>query len=124
MIIDDKGRKSDSQPKPPTIELCRERRSDGSQHHLWAYRDSAARLVIAGQDFGPVTRPVSGDGEYEYWYTIDAEYLPRLIALLGGLPGEDILNLLKEKWTDKKSDELGPMLRESDLPVGFSCYSG
>ena len=124
MIVDEKGRKSYSAPKPPTIELCREKRPDGSQHNLRAYRDSADHLVLAGQDFGPVTQSVSGDGEYEYWYTISAEYLPRLLTLLGGSTGDDILELLRQNWTGKKSDELGPLLRASDIPVSFSSYSG
>lgn len=45
MIITDKGLKKYSEPKPPTIELCREKRADGSQHNLEAYRDAADHLV-------------------------------------------------------------------------------
>ena len=51
----------------PVAQLRAETRADGSRLLLWAYLDTLGRLHIDGQDLGPVTRLVSGDGEYEYF---------------------------------------------------------
>ena len=45
------------------------------------------------------TAPVSDDGEYEWFETIAAAHLPRLVTLLGGADGENVLDLLARKYT-------------------------
>jgi hypothetical protein len=111
-------------PAEPTIKLRDEKRADGSHLGLWAYLDTAGRLHIDGQDLGPVTRPMSGDGEYEDFKMIAKEDIPRLIALLGGKPEEDILDLLERNWTGEKSYELEDILREGPIEVELGTWSG
>ncbi|MGB8960161.1 MAG: hypothetical protein WCC00_14225 [Candidatus Aminicenantales bacterium] len=111
-------------PVEPTIRLRDEKRSDGSHLGLWAYLDTAGRLHIDGQDLGPVTRPVSGDGEYEYFKMIAKEDIPRLIALLGGKPEDDILDLLERYWVGEKSYGLEEILREGPIEVELATWSG
>ena len=123
MYVDSKDDR-EYQEVAPTIHLRGERRADGSQLSLWAYLDSGGRLHIDGQDLGPVTAPVSNDGEYEYFKTIAASDIPRLVELLGGKPGADILALLKRKYTGEKSYDLERILSESDIPVALSTYGG
>ncbi len=68
--------------------------------------DKAGRLHIDGQDLGPVTKSVSGDGEYEYFKMVAKEEIPRLIELLGGKPEDDMLGLLRRNWTCDRSYDL------------------
>ena len=111
-------------PVEPTIRLRDEKRADGSHLGLWAYLDTAGRLHIDGQDLGPVTSPASGDGEYEYFKMIAKEDIPRLIALLGGKPEDDILDLLERNWTGEKSYDLEEILREGPIEVELATWSG
>ena len=108
----------------PGIQLRRETRADSSLLNLWAYVDIEGRLHIDGQDLGPVTASVSNDGEYEYFKTIEACHIPRLVELLGGKPGADILALLRREYTGEKSHALERILRESDIPVVLTTYGG
>jgi len=100
----------------------REERQGRDSRHLWAYLDDQGCLHIDGQDLGPSTAIVSDDGEYEWFQTIKAEHLPRLIGLLGGKSGDDILELLKTNWSGARSYEFERLLRESDIPVERIVY--
>jgi hypothetical protein len=113
-----------AEPLEPTVILRKESRPDGSQLNLWAYLASAGQLHIDGQDLGPVTRSVSGDGEYEYFKIVGPEHLPRLREVLGLAPGADILAELKKDWSGDRSYALEDLLRESDVPVVLAVYSG
>ena len=84
--------------------------------------DAEGSLHFEGQDLGPGASSVSDDGEYE-WATIYAvEDIPAVVALLGGEPGDDILDLLAT-WTGERAGELERRLRESGLPVKRSTWS-
>jgi hypothetical protein len=82
--------------------------------------------VIEGQDLGPSTAPVSGDGEYEWSFTFEPEALPALSAALGATEEEDILQLLERDYTGSGSYELERIIREteSSVPRRFSAWSG
>jgi hypothetical protein len=92
--------------------------------NLEAYLDEAGNLHIDGQDLGPATAPVSGDGEYEWFQIISVTELPRLLELIDVAPGQDVLNLLERKWTGPNSHELEKRLRESDIPIVCHVWSG
>ena len=47
-------------------------------------------LVFEGQDLNGWL----GYAEYEYWVNAPASLVPRVVAALGGEPGEDVLGLL------------------------------
>jgi hypothetical protein len=66
---------------------------------------------------------MSPDGEYEWFTTIRPAHLPRLIELLGGEAGTDLLALLAERYTGASSYELERILRESDIPLEVFVYS-
>ena len=91
---------------------------------LDAYLDEEGNLHIDGQDLGPSTAPVSSDGEYEWFKVIQARDVPRLNALLGARPDEDILDVLERSWTGKRAGELEMLLSQSDIPIAFSSWSG
>ena len=102
----------------------REERSGKDYRWLGAYVDDDGRLHIDGQDLGPGTAVVSDDGEYEWFETIAAADVPRVVELLGGSAGEDVLDVLERAWTGAQSYELERRLRESSIPVQLFTWSG
>ena len=68
------------------------RRRLWSQNRLYvdAVLTSAGDLVFEGQDLNGWL----GYAEYEYWVTAPAALVPRVVAALGGSPGDDVLALL------------------------------
>ena len=97
---------------------------DGSDRRFLDASVVDGSLRIDGQDLGPATSPVSSDGEYEWSQTVQAEDIPHLIELLGGEPGESILDLLDRSYTGRNSYELERILRESDIQVRLWTYGG
>jgi hypothetical protein len=91
---------------------------------LDAFVDDDGVLHIDGQDLGPATAIVSSDGEYEWSRTIAAADVPRLVAELGGQPGEDVLDLLQRNWSGSRSYDLEKLLRETAIPVSLWTWSG
>lgn len=100
----------------------RAERNDRDYRHLEAYVDDAGNLHIDGQDLGPGTAIVSDDGEYEWFETIHFADVPRLVVLLGGALGEDILDVLERDYTGAGSYELEKKLRESDIHVKINVW--
>lgn len=100
----------------------RDERQGEDQRKLWAYVDTAGDLHIDGQDLGPGTGPVSSDGEYEWFRTIAAAEVPRIVALLGGEVGTDILDLLEREYVGDSSYELERRLRECDIPMRLHTW--
>ena len=111
------------QDAPVRIQLRAEGRPDGWWLNLWASRDDDGDLHLDGQDLGPVTLPVSPDGEYEYVTIIAAADVPRFVELAGGTPGHGVLGLLADRWSGPASFELERMLRASDIPVEVRVWS-
>ena len=103
--------------------VLRDERSGRDTRHLEAYLDASGALHIDGHDLGPATSPVSSDGEYEWHRTIPASEVPRLLALLGGEPGDGILDVLADYYTGRSSYELERIISESDLRSEFSSWS-
>lgn len=108
----------------PRAITLRDERHGGDVRWLGAHVDGAGALHIDGQDLGPGTAMVSSDGEYEWFETIAAADLPRLAALLGGRPGDDVMDLLERDWTGGRSYELERLLRESDIPRTLFTWGG
>jgi hypothetical protein len=111
---------SDEQRK---VTLRSERQGENS-FSLRAYVDAEGNLHIDGQDLGPVTASASSDGEYEYFKTIAASWLPHLLNLLGAPADADVLDVLESTWTGEASWELERLLRESGIPVDVFIYGG
>jgi hypothetical protein len=97
--------------------MLREARTGPDQRFLLAYVSTDGALHIEGQDLGPATAPPSRHGEYEWFQIIRPERLPRLIGLLGGEPGTDLLDLLAERYTGVGAATFERILRESGIPV-------
>jgi hypothetical protein len=102
----------------------RAERDGADSRNLWAYVDADGKLHIDGQDLGPATAPVSSDGEYEWFRTFAAADVPRIMDLLGGPVGDDVLDVLERDWTGTRAGDLETFLRESDIPSKLSVWSG
>ncbi len=111
-----------SNPPVRSVTLQHEKRDDGSRLHLDALIGSDGVLHIDGHDLGPVTKLMSPDGEYEYFYTIPAKDVPALVIALGGQPGDDVMDLLEQNWSGDNSYRLGAAIRSSGVKYGFSSY--
>jgi hypothetical protein len=77
--------------------------------------NEAGDFVIAGHDLG-------SDFTYEWWTTVMAADVPALIALLGGSPGDDLLEIMVRDWVPLEGDGLEKLIRESDVPSQFENY--
>jgi hypothetical protein len=99
--------------------------TDGpDRRHLEAYLDETDNLHIDGQDLGPSTSIVSGDGEYEWRVIIKAEHVPRLLGLLGAKADADLLDVLGDRWSGDRAGDLEALIRDSDIHVERSSWSG
>ena len=102
----------------------RQERDGKDVRWLGAYVDGAGALHIDGQDLGPGTAMVSSDGEYEWFMTIAPTDVERLVTLLGGQPGDDVLDLLEQGWTGSRSYDFERLLRQSGIPVNLFTWGG
>jgi hypothetical protein len=102
----------------------RQERNGRDVRWLGAYVDGAGALHIDGQDLGPGTAMVSSDGEYEWFKTVAPNDVDRLVVLLGGQPGDDVLALLERDWTGSRSYDFERLLRESGIPVNLFTWGG
>ena len=102
----------------------RDERDGLDSRHLEAYLDETGNLHIDGQDLGPSTSIVSGDGECEWRAIINAEDLPRLLGLLGAKADANLLDVLGEQWTGARAGTLEALIRDSDIRVERSSWSG
>jgi hypothetical protein len=104
--------------------VMRDEQAVGSRRSLVAYVDDSGALHVDGQDLGSGTSMVSSDGEYEWFETVAADAVPHLVELLGGGPGEDVLDLIERRFTGPGSHEFERVLEESEIPVTRSVWSG
>ena len=105
-----------------SVKLQNEHRGDGSWLNVNATLQRDGTLEISGQDFGPVTRGVSSDGEYESFYTVAAEDVPALVVALGGERGTDVIDVLTQRWSGDAAYGLGEAVRSSGVEYRFSSY--
>ena len=102
----------------------RDEKDGRDSRYLCAYLDDHGNLTIEGQDLGPSTGLVSGDGEYEWMQLICAEYIPHVLRILGEPAGVGILDALEARWSGEKAGELERRLRESNIPIKRSSWGG
>lgn len=113
-------------PSARQVELRAERNGDDVRF-LTARVDLAGDLHLSGHDLGPGTVMVSGDGEYEWTTSIAAVDVPRLVELLGGAPGEEVLDVLAGYCDDvqpRGSYRVEQVIRDSGIPVRRHVWSG
>ncbi len=102
----------------------RDEKTGPDSRHLWANLDEAGNLHIDGQDLGPSTAIVSTDGEYEWFTTISGADIPHLLALLGAPSDANVLDVLERDWSGTKAGDLEALIREGDIQVQLSVWTG
>ncbi|MEA2685080.1 MAG: hypothetical protein QOE93_275 [Actinomycetota bacterium] len=111
--------------EPPSRKVTLRAERDGADYrHLEAYLDGEGRLHVDGQDLGPATAIVSSDGEYEWFETIAAADVPRVVEILGGQLGDDVLDILERDFTGAQSYDFEARLRASGIEVNLHTWSG
>lgn len=98
-------------------------RDGHDDRYLTAWVDEQARLHLDGQDFGPATAVVSSRGEYEWFHTIAAADVPRVLVLLGAAADADILDVLEADWTQERSGRLEKLLTDSGIDLATFVIS-
>ncbi len=86
--------------------------------------NSTGDLVIDGQDLGPATAVVRSDGEYAWTVTVPYASLGRAAAVLGGVEGEPILELLARKYGGRAAYGIRQTLEDAGIPVELWTWGG
>ena len=102
--------------------VLRAERDEVDSRFLEAYLDELGNLHIDGQDVGPGASLVSDDGEYEWFTTIAAADVPRLLLLLRGTSGDDVLDVLEHSWSGAGSYALEKLPRDTAFPLQRSVW--
>jgi hypothetical protein len=101
------------------------RRDRHGDRYLQAALLESGDLVIEGQDLGdelPVPG-TSGVTEYEFAWTIPADQIPRLVELLGGEPGDDVLDLLVGRLPTSRAASSPPSCKPTASRPGSGAAS-
>lgn len=102
-----------------TVTLCDERHEHNAYSLRARLREDGA-LVIEGQDLGAAPEAFWGSREYEWRITVRAEAVPRLVAALGGRPGEsDPLELLAQRYSEDPRCASRGFLDGAGIPCDF-----
>lgn len=94
--------------------VLRDERTEGDVRYLGASYSTEGYLVIEGQDIGDGVEAAFGCREYEWTWTIARADLPKLLAALDA--ESNLLNALEIRFRGRAAAELGPFLKENDVP--------
>jgi hypothetical protein len=101
----------------PVVKLTLRAESVGPDwRFLWVYCDGGGDLHVEGQDLGPAVELFCGEDEYEWFETVRASDLPRLVEILGGADGEPIMSVL-ERYRGSASYDFERRLHASGILV-------
>ena len=92
-------------------------RDGEDDRYLIAWVDEQGRFHLDGQDLGPATAVVSSRGEYEWFHTIAATDVPRVLTLIGADQDDDILDVLERNWAGSRAATLEKLLADSDIDL-------
>jgi len=86
-----------------------DRTSEGDRNILRAVVTVAGDLELEGQDIGPGVEKIFGDSDYEYWHTVNAEYVPLVL-----------LQLIKDRFQTRA--EFAAWLEQKDIPSELTSF--
>ena len=94
---------------------------DEGGRKVWIEFTDGGDLEFSAQDIGPDVEMLTGDSDYEFWYTVPKQHLPEFAAL-AGVNEADIVNDLLAKWQgDRRFSQLQDLMRRTAY-VTFSSY--
>ena len=82
---------------------------EANSFHLEAQVKPSGELVLVGNDCGALPLSCFGDEDYEYWRSVGAKDVPKVL-----------LWLLKERFTSDVT--FAEWCKEKGIPTGFSYY--
>jgi hypothetical protein len=90
-------------------------RLNGETHlHSWVETDDGGNFTLSGSDLAP--RDEWGDvSEYEWDTTVRSTDVPALVELLGGSPGQDVLDIIERDWVQLEGAGIERLIRESGI---------
>lgn len=108
-------------------------RTDKKKYWLRVRLEKNGDLVLEGQDLSPGLEEMFGRDEYEYWYTVKAAAVPKLLETLGGANGllgrpteRSIAAVLRERFGEphgiSASTEFKAWCKAHDVPYTFASY--
>lgn len=100
--------------------VLRDVRSDDVVQYEAASIKTDGSLVVEGWDSGAKVSAFFGEGitSYDWTYVVAADRVPLLVEQLGGVPGSDVLELLKGYY-DEHRGVLSPLLRSDTINADF-----
>ena len=81
-------------------------------------------LRIFGFDRGPGVARYWGSDAYEWQYSIAAEHLPGLVAVLVGGPSDDVLAALQRHYREQPGRGIEDVIGPGLVPASFSSRLG
>lgn len=113
-------------PEAPDTITLREEHSGEDSRYLRAHLSEKGDLVVTGHDMGPGVENFWGQGrwEYEWRITVRAPHVPKLVAVLGGREGDDVLALLAARGPDAAEYVSREFLEKHGIPVEFWNWVG
>jgi hypothetical protein len=101
--------------------VLRDTQNGEDRRKLWAELKADGSFQITGLDLGPLSRNLTGDGSYEWELTVSPEDVPRVVEVLGGESGEDVMEILAQRYTGAASSDVERLIRENGIPATFYC---
>jgi len=101
--------------------VLRHLRDEGGLRYLEARREDDGGIVIEGQDLGSGVEHIFGEGltEYEWTWTIASDGVPAAVAALGGVDGDDPLQLIASWYAANGRQDPGIHLGDAGVPISF-----
>lgn len=99
--------------------ILREERKAGDYRFLGAEIKDNGNLVFEGQDLGSGVEGAFGCSEYEWYWTIKEQDIPKLKDAIGGRG--NVLKLLEKNFSNEKAANLYEFMQEHNIP--FESWS-
>jgi len=108
---------ADENPNQENSVILRNERTAKDSRYLEASLSAEGDLVIHGIDWGAEVTRIWGDSEYEWFWTIRANALPALKAVLQA--ENNLLDVLKTNFSDENAANLPSFLDQHGINYEF-----
>jgi len=100
------------------VVLRQEKSKDGFRYLGVEIKDNGD-LVFEGQDLGAGVEDAFGASEYEWYWTVKAQDIPKFQKAIGS--GANILKSLKKSFSDQDAAKIYEFMQGNEIP--FESYS-
>ncbi len=99
--------------------ILREEQKSGDYRFLGAEIKENGNLVFEGQDLGQGVEDAFGCSEYEWYWTVEKQDIPKFKEAIGGKG--DILKLLGKNFCNENAANLYEFMKNNNIP--FESWS-